>query len=159
MRKRHILFTLILIGMGGLGLTSAPAVALPAAKSAGVAGAGNPLLAEVNQHKKKRRYDHNRRWNYKHHGPRCKSRYGNCKYYYGGYYYHNPWWLLPLAGGSIVIDDGYYDDGGYDDYDDAGYGNRHVRWCMDRYRSYRPRTNTWVSYSGEVRRCISPYGP
>lgn len=36
-------------------------------------------------------------------------------------------------------------------------GNRHVRWCLDRYRSYDPGTNTFVSYDGDVRRCISPY--
>jgi hypothetical protein len=29
---------------------------------------------------------------------------------------------------------------------------------LDRYRSYNPRTNTWVSYSGNVNQCNSPYG-
>ena len=43
---------------------------------------------------------------------------------------------------------------GYD-----GYGSRHVEWCMDRYRSYNPRNNTWVAYSGRVHQCVSPYGP
>jgi hypothetical protein len=32
-----------------------------------------------------------------------------------------------------------------------------VAWCLNRYRSYNPRTNTWVSYSGRVRQCHSPY--
>ena len=36
-------------------------------------------------------------------------------------------------------------------------GSRHVRWCLDRYRSYDPASNTFVSYDGEVRRCVSPY--
>jgi hypothetical protein len=36
-------------------------------------------------------------------------------------------------------------------------GNRHVRWCMNRYRSYDPSTNTFVAYDGDVRRCVSPY--
>ena len=55
---------------------------------------------------------------------------------------------------------GYY-DGGYDDRGyDRGYGSRHVQWCLDRYRSYNPRSNTWVfSDSGRVNQCISPYGP
>ena len=35
--------------------------------------------------------------------------------------------------------------------------SRHVRWCLNRYRSYDPATNTFVAYSGEVRRCVSPY--
>jgi hypothetical protein len=37
------------------------------------------------------------------------------------------------------------------------YGNAHVQWCLDRYRSYNVRRNTWISYSGDVRRCRSPY--
>jgi len=39
----------------------------------------------------------------------------------------------------------------------GGWGRRHVEWCFNHYRSYNPRNNTWVSYSGEVRQCISPY--
>ncbi|MER9328704.1 BA14K family protein [Mesorhizobium sp. M0488] len=33
----------------------------------------------------------------------------------------------------------------------------HVRWCADRYRSYRPDDNSYLSYSGQQRPCISPY--
>jgi hypothetical protein len=33
----------------------------------------------------------------------------------------------------------------------------HVEWCLNRYRSYNPRTNTWVGYSGRVYQCDSPY--
>jgi len=51
----------------------------------------------------------------------------------------------------------YYEDDYYDDYPVRSYGRRHVEWCMDRYRSYNPRTNTWVSYSGDIRQCVSPY--
>jgi BA14K-like protein len=36
-------------------------------------------------------------------------------------------------------------------------GNNHVDWCSNRYRSYNVRTNTWLSYSGDRRECISPY--
>jgi len=63
-----------------------------------------------------------------------------------------------IIGGSIAADrdysDRYYDD---DDYYYADAGDDHVQWCMDRYRSYNLRTNTWVSYSGRVRQCISPF--
>jgi hypothetical protein len=89
-----------------------------------------------------------REWNRKRHGNRCREAFGNCRHFHGGYYYETPWWTLPL-----IIDGGSrYDD---DDYDDLG--DSHVEWCLDRYRSYNPRTNTWVSYSGEVRECRSPY--
>jgi hypothetical protein len=36
-------------------------------------------------------------------------------------------------------------------------GNRHVRWCMNNYRSYDASSDTFVSYDGDVRRCNSPY--
>ena len=35
--------------------------------------------------------------------------------------------------------------------------SRHSRWCLNRYRSYDPSTDTYVVYGGAVRRCISPY--
>lgn len=38
----------------------------------------------------------------------------------------------------------------------SGY-NRHVRWCLNNYRSYDPGSNTFVTYDGDVRRCRSPY--
>ncbi|RWC32061.1 MAG: BA14K family protein [Mesorhizobium sp.] len=33
----------------------------------------------------------------------------------------------------------------------------HVEWCASRYRSYRPSDDHYTSYSGEQRRCVSPY--
>ncbi|MHB0952546.1 MAG: BA14K family protein [Allorhizobium sp.] len=33
----------------------------------------------------------------------------------------------------------------------------HVRWCMNRYRSYNPRTDTYFGYDGRFHRCNSPY--
>ena len=33
----------------------------------------------------------------------------------------------------------------------------HLEWCANRYRSYRPDENSYRSYSGELRPCISPY--
>lgn len=36
-------------------------------------------------------------------------------------------------------------------------GNAHVRWCYDRYRSYRASDNTYQPYNGGRRQCYSPY--
>jgi len=36
-------------------------------------------------------------------------------------------------------------------------GNAHINWCYSRYRSYQARSNTYVSYSGRVKQCFSPY--
>jgi hypothetical protein len=33
----------------------------------------------------------------------------------------------------------------------------HVEWCASRYRSYQPENNTYRSYTGRQRPCISPY--
>ncbi|MGX5850279.1 BA14K family protein [Mesorhizobium sp. PL10] len=33
----------------------------------------------------------------------------------------------------------------------------HVSWCADRYRSYNPDDNSYMSYSGQQRPCMSPY--
>ncbi|CAN7308965.1 BA14K family protein [Rhizobium leguminosarum] len=33
----------------------------------------------------------------------------------------------------------------------------HLAWCADRYRSFDPATNSYRSYSGETRECISPF--
>ena len=35
--------------------------------------------------------------------------------------------------------------------------SRHDRWCMNRYRSYNPATNRFLAYSGEYKRCNSPF--
>lgn len=39
---------------------------------------------------------------------------------------------------------------------DYGY-DAHVEWCLDRYRSYDPRTDTYISHRHGERRCRSPY--
>ncbi len=89
------------------------------------------------------------RWNRERHGNRCSKRNDRCRHFHDGFYYETPWWTLPLIiGGSIAAN--RYDD---DDFNDA-----HIEWCLDRYRSYNPRTNLWVAYSGNVYECNSPYG-
>ena len=36
-------------------------------------------------------------------------------------------------------------------------GSAHVRWCHNRYRSYRAYDNTFQPYNGPRRQCHSPY--
>ena len=93
------------------------------------------------------RYDRRRywtHWDYRYHGPRCRTWTSYCNNYYGGWYYANPWWGMPMIGAGVVI---------------SGGGSRHVALCEGRYRSYDRRTNSWVSNSGKRRQCVSPYGP
>jgi hypothetical protein len=88
-------------------------------------------------------------WNSRRDGRRCNKRFGNCRHYHKGHYYEKKWWTLPLIIGGAIASQNNYGGG--------GYGNRHVEWCLDRYRSYNPRNNTWVAYSGRVNQCNSPY--
>lgn len=144
------------MALGLIGLSGAPASAFPAAAPHGLATEGfAPELLQVRSrgghygHNANRhyRYDRHRNWSHwdrRYHGPRCRTWTSHCRNYYSGWYYANPWWGMPMIGTGVVI---------------SGGGNRHVAWCEGRYRSYNPRNNTWVSNSGRVRQCISPYGP
>ena len=87
------------------------------------------------------------------HGPRYGYRHGNYRHYYGGYWYAYPWWLGAAAIAAPYYADSYY----YDDAEPDYAGGGHVQWCLDRYRSYNPRTDTFRGYDGLDHRCISPY--
>jgi hypothetical protein len=139
-------------------LLSASALAFPGASMAGAGAQLNPYIwadasapnggfIQVADRGRMRM-----EWNRDRDGDRCLHRNGDCRHFHGGYYYRTPWWTLPLVvgGGYRDYDDDYYDDG----YD---LNSQHVEWCLDHYRSYNLRTNTWVSYGGEVHECISPY--
>ena len=147
------------LGFGAMALTGggASAAALQpfqplAATQQNVANDGMIQLAASKNDRRMRS-----EWNSRRDGRRCSERFGNCRHFHNGYYYETPWWTLPLIIGGGIAANNVYDD--YDDgYDGGGYGSRHVEWCLDRYRSYNPRTNTWVSYSGNVNQCNSPYG-
>lgn len=79
--------------------------------------------------KAKRRYKRSRRRN------------PNYRYFYRNWYYTYPWWL-----------DDYYDYSGY-----VGYGQAHIRWCLNRYRTYNVRTNRFIGRGGYAHQCVSPY--
>ncbi len=83
-------------------------------------------------------------WNNGYRGPRCRSWSNSCRFYYGGWYYNSPWWTLPVVGAGVVAITN-------------GAGSRHRAWCAGRYKTYNARTNTYVSSSGKVKQCNSPY--
>jgi len=148
---KHTFVALAAMGAGLAGLSSG-AAAFPVQTAPAVEHGNSTLLTDVRS-----KYSRNRVYNRHYDGMRCGSWNNRCRYHHGGYYYENQWWLFPAVGAGIALgaaaaaaNDGYYGGGG-------GYGSRHVRWCYDHYRSYNPRNNTWVSYSGRVNQCISPY--
>lgn len=52
--------------------------------------------------------------------------------------------------------DGIADDG-LADPDQVEALAAHLAWCAERYRSYRPRDNSYTPYSGGRAVCVSPY--
>lgn len=137
---KHSLIALAAMGAGLLGFSASEASAFPVPQPALETASSSILLQEASHYK-----------NYRH----SRHRSHRYRHYRGGYWYENPWWIFPFVGAGIALSNR---DRYYDRYDD-GYGSRHVRWCLNRYRSYDPRTNTWVAYSGRVHQCVSPYGP
>ena len=147
--------TLILgamLGLGTLAFSGAGAYAaamLPLAPVAsGQANGLNDGIVQVN-HKKK--------WQNNNFNNNCFYKNGNCHHKRRHDHFDRSDLFLPLVIGGFGAFD-YYDDGYYDDgYGFAGVSSAHVRWCLNRYRSYNPRTNLWVSYSGKKYQCDSPY--
>ncbi|MCK5746344.1 BA14K family protein [Oricola sp.] len=40
---------------------------------------------------------------------------------------------------------------------ETGHANAHYSWCFDKYKTYRMEDNSFMSYSGYRKPCISPY--
>jgi len=70
-----------------------------------------------------------------------------------GYRYHNGWWFPPAAFVLGAIVGGAINNANRP----PAYGNAHVRWCQNRWRSYRAYDNTYQPYNGPRRQCVSPY--
>jgi len=72
--------------------------------------------------------------------PRYRYRRPGYGYYHGGYWYARPYWTVP-APAPVP----------------RAYGRAHVRWCLNHYRSYNPRTNMFLGYDGRYHPCRGPY--
>lgn len=113
-----------------------------------------------NKYWKHNRYGWNNRWHGRHYGWHNGWNNGWCRY--GGCYgYNNGWnnaWPWFAAGAAIGYAGSYYYNDDYDDgaYYGGGY-NAHVQWCLSRYRSYDPRSDTFMGYDGYRHRCRAPY--
>lgn len=81
------------------------------------------------------------------HGRRHRDRHH--RFFRDGLWFTFPFWLGATTAPLIIDDD-------YDDFDDD-YGRAHLDYCFNRYRSYDPGTNSFMSYSGVRKPCISPY--
>lgn len=69
-----------------------------------------------------------------------------------GYRQYNGFWfpLGAFAAGAIL-------GGALNDQPAVRYGGRHTEWCLNRYRSYDVRSNTFQPNYGPRKACNSPY--
>lgn len=125
-----------------------------------VGGRGGPFLnAQRGRHwSSNREWRGNRHWNGNRHwrGDRRDWRRYNRRHY-------RPY--RPYYGGSGIYFD--FSVPSYRYYEPRRYyaprrvyrggGSAHVRWCHNRYRSYRSWDNTYQPYNGPRRQCWSPY--
>jgi BA14K-like protein len=80
---------------------------------------------------------------------------GHHGHWNGNYGYNNwPAYGIGLGFGFPYYNDNYYSDNYYSDNYYGGGG--HVQWCLNRYRSYSPRTDTFMGYDGHRYLCRSP---
>lgn len=145
-----------MLGLGTLAFSGASASAaamLPLSPAlTGQANAASDGIVQVNHKKKWKKNwgNDNYDWQYRKHRHRHND----------GLYLSLPLIIGGAYAANRYYGDDYYDDGDYG-YDDGDYGSglssRHVQWCLNRYQSYNPRNNTWVAYSGQVKKCYSPY--
>jgi len=103
-----------------------------------------------NRYWRGKRYGWNNRWN------NGWCRYGRCYGYGNGWNNAWPWFA---AGAAVGYAGSYYYNDNYDDGPYYGYGgyNAHVQWCLNRYRSYDPASDTYLGYDGYRHRCRAPY--
>jgi hypothetical protein len=150
------------------GASASAAAMLPLSPIAsGQANAASDGIIQVDSNKKwKKKWNNNNNWNNNNWNGDWNNNNHNWKYRKHRRGYDNGLYLsLPLILGGAYAANRYYGDDYYDDgyygYDDGDYGgglsSRHVRYCLNKYQSYNPRSNTWVAYSGRVHQCRSPY--
>lgn len=134
--------------------------ALPANAAPVYVPQAQPLQAsdvvQVDNHwrKKRRGNQHSNRGFYKRNNHGWYNGHRGYRYQRPGYRYYNGWWFPAgafiagaIIGGAIANDNVY-----------RGSSSAHVRWCYNRYRSYREWDNTFQPYNGPRRQCYSPYG-
>lgn len=131
--------------ISGTSPVSALTLPSPAVATAGETGMVEQVQnrkREARQNKRERQYDRRR------HGQRYSYRRSGYNHYYGGHYYSSPWWNSPSIGFAITVPSVGYGLG----------GGGHVEWCLNRYRSYDPASDTFLGYDGYRHRCNSPFG-
>lgn len=134
----------LVAGFLSLGGAGAANVMSGGATAPGLATSQDANVQQVSHRKKWRHWrgngNDNRRWRHRRHGGSAVWLGLGLAPFYGSYYapYYAPYYAQPT----------YYP---------RARGSRHVRWCLERYRSYDMRSNTFMGFDGDRHRCRSPY--
>jgi hypothetical protein len=76
------------------------------------------------------------------------------RYHRPGYRQHNGYWFPPAAFIMGAIISGALSN----QQPVVRMSAQHVRWCQNRWRSYRVSDNSYQPFNGPRRACVSPYG-
>ncbi|WP_417434493.1 BA14K family protein [Hoeflea sp.] len=101
------------------------------------------------------RIDHRKRGFHRHKDRGFYNGHRGSRHRRPGYRHYNGFWFPPAAFSfGVIIGDGHRRGS----HVRPGYTNpQHIRWCHNKYRSYRERDNTFQPYHGPRRECRSPY--
>jgi BA14K-like protein len=75
-------------------------------------------------------------------------------HHHSNFYFGSPFFFGFSVGPQFRYMDPYPRYYGYSNY---GYSDLHVQWCLGRYRTYNPATNTFFIKKGVPAVCVSPY--
>lgn len=95
-----------------------------------------------------RHHRHHRHW--RHHHRRHYRSGGSFFFGFGTPYYYRPYYRPYYVRPPVYVRPTYVAPA-------YGRSSAHVRWCYNRYRSYRASDNTYQPYNGPRRQCYSPY--
>ena len=155
MKPRQIAIAATMLAAAGIGLAP-PAGAMPAmAPEAGAPAAGSSGIVRVGSgHVSIGIHWHGGHVYYNNHRGHYRYRHG--------YRRHHGYWFPPGAFVVVVPRHGHVHVPRYRPPPTVRpriirLSHAHRQWCRARYRSYRPRDNTFQPYHGPRRPCVSPY--
>ena len=133
-----------IFGAGALSLVIF-ATSLAPVQAAPMPSAKAPQVSSVEQVQYRRDHRDRRGWYHGERGYRDRR---------PGYRRHSDGYWYPLAafGAGAIIGGAIAGQSRSD-----RLSNRHIRWCADRYRTYRPSDNTFVLRAGVRAQCNSPF--
>ena len=129
-----------LIGGTMLLFGAAPASAATLPSPVLVAPGDTAMVEEV----QRRRGDRVRRYSQRHHSAHRSRRHTSRSFRHHHHHRHGPSFGFSFIVPGVTLGLG-------------GGSSAHVHWCLNRYRSYDPSSDTFLGYDGYRHRCNSPY--